>query len=228
MMNPAHRDASASTGQDAAYERLVARHSSPDALVAALEKVIAEARRRAAAQEEAARGRSMVSVVEHDAAAAVAAQLAHRSSRQVSSNGSRRVGEAASAGPHTLPRVTTAGEDGAAVIGAVARPYVKTGRRVSSGYQLAIEALVLTTADARQVGGLLPEHQRICHLCRDFKSVAEVAALLHMTLGVARIVVADLAEAGLVAIHQPGGNDARGGVPDARLIEQVLDGLRKL
>ena len=57
--------------------------------------------------------------------------------------------------------------------------------------------------------GLLPEHQRICHLCREVKSVAEVSALLAMPLGVARILVADLAEAGLVAIHQPGGDESR-------------------
>ena len=35
--------------------------------------------------------------------------------------------------------------------------------------------------------------------------MAEVSALLSMPLGVARILVADLAEAGMVAIHQPGG-----------------------
>ncbi|MFE9253456.1 DUF742 domain-containing protein, partial [Streptomyces sp. NPDC007088] len=94
------------------------------------------------------------------------------------------------------------------------RPYAMTGGRTRPRYQLAIEALVSTTADPMQMSGLLPEHQRICHLCREVKSVAEVSALLTMPLGVARILVADLAEAGLVAIHQPGGDENAGGQPD--------------
>ncbi|MEY6568397.1 DUF742 domain-containing protein, partial [Streptomyces sp. PGLac3x] len=91
------------------------------------------------------------------------------------------------------------------------RPYAMTGGRTRPRYQLAIEALISTTADPAQLQGLLPEHQRICHLCREVKSVAEVSALLSMPLGVARILVADLAEAGLVAIHQPGGDENAGG-----------------
>ncbi|WP_235215414.1 DUF742 domain-containing protein [Phaeacidiphilus oryzae] len=109
------------------------------------------------------------------------------------------------------------------------RPYAMTGGRTKPRYQLAIEALVSTTAHPDRIGGLLPEHQRICDLCMELKSVAEVSALLHMPLGVARILVADLAESGLVAIHQPAaaGADA-GGQPDVTLLERVLSGLRKL
>jgi hypothetical protein len=62
----------------------------------------------------------------------------------------------------------------------------------------------------------------------EVKSVAEVSALLAMPLGVARILVADLAEAGLVAIHQPGHEGEPGGQPDVTLLERVLSGLRKL
>jgi hypothetical protein len=102
-----------------------------------------------------------------------------------------------------------------------------TGGRTRPRYQLAIEALISTTADPAALMGLLPEHQRICHLCREVKSVAEVSALLSMPLGVARILVADLAEAGLVAIHQPGGDETTG-APDVTLLERVLSGLRKL
>ncbi|WP_037572559.1 DUF742 domain-containing protein [Phaeacidiphilus oryzae] len=109
------------------------------------------------------------------------------------------------------------------------RPYAMTGGRTRPRYQLAIEALVSTTSYADRAGGLLPEHQRIVTLCRELKSVAEVSALLSIPLGVARILVADLAEAGLVAIHQPAaaGADA-GGQPDVTLLERVLSGLRKL
>ena len=108
------------------------------------------------------------------------------------------------------------------------RPYAMTGGRTRPRYQLAIEALVSTTADPSQLQGQLPEHQRICRLCFEIKSVAEISALLTIPLGVARILVADLAEAGLVAIHQPGGDEAAGGQPDVTLLERVLSGLRKL
>ncbi|MFE2430811.1 DUF742 domain-containing protein [Streptomyces sp. NPDC059373] len=108
------------------------------------------------------------------------------------------------------------------------RPYAMTGGRTRPRYQLAIEALVSTTAEPAQLRGQLPEHQRICILCREIKSVAEISALLSIPLGVARILVADLAEAGLVAIHQPGGDEASGGQPDVTLLERVLSGLRKL
>ncbi|MVO89981.1 DUF742 domain-containing protein [Streptomyces sp. p1417] len=108
------------------------------------------------------------------------------------------------------------------------RPYAMTGGRTRPRYQLAIEALVHTTAQPHQLQGQLPEHQRICQLCREIKSVAEISALLSIPLGVARILVADLAEAGLVAIHQPGGDETAGGQPDVTLLERVLSGLRKL
>ncbi|MFG3494657.1 DUF742 domain-containing protein [Streptomyces sp. NPDC047928] len=108
------------------------------------------------------------------------------------------------------------------------RPYAMTGGRTRPRYQLAIEALVSTTADPSRLHGQLPEHQRICRLCIEIKSVAEISALLSIPLGVARILVADLAEAGLVAIHQPGGDEAAGGQPDVTLLERVLSGLRKL
>ncbi|MFG3102676.1 DUF742 domain-containing protein [Streptomyces sp. NPDC048182] len=125
----------------------------------------------------------------------------------------RRTPEAAPAGASNNPLV---------------RPYAMTGGRTRPRYQLAIEALVHTTAQPHQMQGQLPEHQRICNLCREIKSVAEISALLSIPLGVARILVADLAEAGLVAIHQPGGDENAGGQPDVTLLERVLSGLRKL
>ncbi|ANZ16088.1 DUF742 domain-containing protein [Streptomyces noursei] len=125
--------------------------------------------------------------------------------------------------PRPEPTAPTGGANNPLV-----RPYAMTGGRTRPRYQLAIEALVSTTADPAKLQGQLPEHQRICHLCREIKSVAEISALLSIPLGVARILVADLAEAGLVAIHQPGGDETAGGQPDVTLLERVLSGLRKL
>ncbi|MFI2368818.1 DUF742 domain-containing protein [Streptomyces sp. NPDC018833] len=126
------------------------------------------------------------------------------------------------------PRTASASGTGTGKHNPLVRPYAMTGGRTRPRYQLAIEALVSTTADPARLQGQLPEHQRICRLCFEIKSVAEISALLTIPLGVARILVADLAEAGLVAIHQPGGDAAAGGQPAVTLLERVLSGLRKL
>ncbi|MFE9429332.1 DUF742 domain-containing protein [Kitasatospora sp. NPDC006697] len=113
--------------------------------------------------------------------------------------------------------------------GPLIRPFAMTGGRTRPRYELALEALVSASVDEARLATLLPEHQRICLLCAtEVKSVAEVSALLSLPLGVARILVADLAEAGLVAIHQPAAGGESGNQPDVTLLERVLSGLRKL
>jgi hypothetical protein len=106
------------------------------------------------------------------------------------------------------------------------RPYAVTGGRTRPRYQLAIEALVSTSGYGQQHStGLIPEYQSICTLCRDLRSVAEIASYLGVPLGVARVLVGDMAEEGLVRVHQPGNEE---GQPSRALLERVLSGLRKL
>ena len=106
------------------------------------------------------------------------------------------------------------------------RPYTVTGGRTEPRYQLEIEAMVAASHyDPRDLSLLSPECQAILQFCRDWQSVAEISAVLHLPLGVARILVADLEVEGLVRVHQP--NHAQGG-PDVKLLERVLSGLRRL
>ena len=106
------------------------------------------------------------------------------------------------------------------------RPYAVTRGRTEPRYQLEIEAMVAAAPyDARDLSLLSPECQAILQLCRDWQSVAEISAVLRMPLGVARILIADMAVEGLVRIHQL--NHAQGG-PDVKLLERVLSGLRRL
>ena len=58
----------------------------------------------------------------------------------------------------------------------------------------------------------------------DLKSVAEIAAMLGVPLGVAEVIVGDLAEYGLVVV-EPTDGDAG---PDIQLLERVLSGLQNL
>ena len=106
------------------------------------------------------------------------------------------------------------------------RPYAVTGGRTEPRYQLEIEAMVVAQYyEARDLSLLTPECQAILEFCRDWRSVAEVSAVLQMPLGVARILIADMGAEGLVRIHQL--DHAQGG-PDVKLLERVLSGLRRL
>lgn len=101
------------------------------------------------------------------------------------------------------------------------RPYVLTSGRTHPAVDLAIEALVSVVPAA--VGELTP-HPDIVELCREPRSVAEVAALRGVPLGVARVLLGDLAAAGAIVVHRT--VDAGG--PDLALMERVLSGLRRL
>ena len=109
---------------------------------------------------------------------------------------------------------------------ALVRPYAVTGGRTKPRYQLQIEAMVAASHyDAHDLSVLSPECQAILGFCRDWRSVAEISAVLRMPLGVARVLIADMAMEGLVRVHQI---DHAQGRPDINLLERVLSGLRKL
>jgi hypothetical protein len=109
---------------------------------------------------------------------------------------------------------------------ALVRPYAVTGGRTKPRYQLQIEAMVAASHyEARDLSVLSPECQAILGFCRDWRSVAEISAVLRMPLGVARVLIADMAVQGLVRVHQM---DHAHGRPDLNLLERVLSGLRKL
>jgi hypothetical protein len=111
-------------------------------------------------------------------------------------------------------------------VGRLVRPYTVTGGRTQPRYQLQIEALVTATVyEPRDLSVLAPECQAILQFCRDWRSVAEISAVLRLPLGVARILIADMGADGLVRIHQR--EDAEGR-PDLNLLERVLSGLRKI
>lgn len=111
--------------------------------------------------------------------------------------------------------------------GSMVRPYTKTGGRTRSDYDLAIEALVSTSERGRSPDAAVrPEHRSICGLCLDTRSVAEVAAHLRLPLGVARVLIGDMAGLGLVLIHQSG--MVVGDRPSIEFMERVLSGLRRL
>ncbi|MDY7104468.1 MAG: DUF742 domain-containing protein [Actinomycetota bacterium] len=106
----------------------------------------------------------------------------------------------------------------------LARPYaVVGGRTTPSQPRLAVEALVTTTEHGTaSVGRLSLEQRDIAVLCREPHSIAEVAAHLDLPYGVVRVLVGDLASAGIVAVTGAAGDDG----PDDHTLEEVLDALR--
>ena len=117
--------------------------------------------------------------------------------------------------------------DDQASTAAAVRPYTWTRGRTKSGFDLAIETLVSTSARGRaQVGTLAVEHRAVAELCEQTRSVAEVAALLSVPLGVARVLLGDMAGLGVVTVHQNA--SSAGNAPDLALMERVLSGLRRL
>lgn len=106
------------------------------------------------------------------------------------------------------------------------RPYAVTRGRTKPSYQLQIETMVSAARyDARDLSVLSPECQSILGYCQDWRSVAEISAVLRLPLGVARVLIGDMAVDGLLRVHQA---DHGHGRPDLSLLERVLSGLRKL
>ncbi|MDQ3715263.1 MAG: DUF742 domain-containing protein [Actinomycetota bacterium] len=109
----------------------------------------------------------------------------------------------------------------------IVRPYARTRGRTRSEYDLPIEALITTiNAGGSDVARMNPEHRPIADLCRQVQSVAEVAARLTLPLGVARVLLGDMARIGLVTVHTTAGDAT--GQPEVALLEKVLSGLRQL
>ena len=118
--------------------------------------------------------------------------------------------------------------------GALVRPYAVTRGRTRPKLDIAIEALVETTVRGRAANGRLgnghgQEQQYISTLCDGrVQSLAEIAARMQLPLGVARVLVADMATDGLVAIYEPTSLEDDNDAVGTELLERVLSGLRRL
>jgi hypothetical protein len=124
-------------------------------------------------------------------------------------------------------RVVEAEQHGSGAGASAVRPYTWTRGRTRSGLELAIETLVSTSRRGREQMDLLQvEHRVVAELCEQTRSVAEVAALMSLPLGVARVLLGDMAGLGVVTVHQTA--SSAGNAPDLALMERVLSGLRRL
>ncbi|QEV20224.1 DUF742 domain-containing protein [Streptomyces alboniger] len=116
------------------------------------------------------------------------------------------------------------------------RPYSLTGGRTRFGHVLLVETFVashpeLEAAEERRelpkgtLSRVMPEMRAIVEICRRMRTVAEIAALLKIPLGVVRVLLSDLADQGKIRVYGTGHGP---GQPDRALLERVLSGLRRL
>lgn len=107
------------------------------------------------------------------------------------------------------------------------RSYVLTGGRTRSGADLPLETMVrVTTLGTSAAPRLALERKRIVNLAGAPLSIAEISAHLSVPLGVARVLVGDMVEEGLLDSHKPAVE--QGERPDVALLERVLNGLQAL
>jgi uncharacterized protein DUF742 len=106
------------------------------------------------------------------------------------------------------------------------RPYLLTsGRAKPVDNSLEIEAQVVTSQlGAASQPALTFERRDIVSLCRNTQSIAEIAAMLGLHIGVARVLVADLAALGYLVVHRPGAKPSQ----DLGMIERVIRGLEAI
>ena len=107
------------------------------------------------------------------------------------------------------------------------RAYAWTRGRTTPQYRLEIETLLSTTDRYREHDEATPtEYHAVAALCHQLTSVAEVAALLRLPLGIAKVLAGDMAANGLLHVHETASID--GESPDLLLMERILSGLRRL
>lgn len=106
------------------------------------------------------------------------------------------------------------------------RPYAWTGGRTRSNHHLELETLVsasdFCTPERLQRG----EHHSIAEICQHPRSIAEVGAMLGVPLGVAKVLLGDMADLGLVTVHETVSDNNSSS--HFLLMERVLSGLRRL
>lgn len=112
------------------------------------------------------------------------------------------------------------------------RPYTMTGGRTGKEMPgIELEALVTATAvGLRNRDQFRWEASRLLDLTRAPVAVVELAARLDVPIGVARVLVGDLATKGAVDVRSPRAPAEEAGTLDsyADLLRKVLDGIKSL
>lgn len=104
---------------------------------------------------------------------------------------------------------------------------VTRGRTHASRSDFAMVAVVQTVSPEPHVDPLHwgPEHREILRLCRRAKVVADLGSDLDLPLSVLHVLLGDLLDNGLIALHEPFTPGER---PSPKILRDVLHGLEAL
>ncbi|MFI6341248.1 DUF742 domain-containing protein [Streptomyces sp. NPDC050535] len=109
--------------------------------------------------------------------------------------------------------------------GRIVRPYTVTRGRTRSGHgDVELITLITTVRPPTRAQRLQPEQDRLLAMCRRPMALVEVAAHLDLPVAVVRILLGDLLDNELISVSSP----PAVGAPDARLLQAVIDGIRRL
>jgi hypothetical protein len=126
--------------------------------------------------------------------------------------------------PFLTGGASTGSADGSASGGPSVRPFLVTSGRTAAAAGIGVETQVMTTERGEDVADTLTfEYRDIVTLCLEPVAVAEIAAQLRLHLGVARVLVTDLQQQGLVTTHAPHVDPT----DDVDLIMRVINALRQ-
>lgn len=111
--------------------------------------------------------------------------------------------------------------------GPLVRPFAVTrGRAGKDLHRLDLLTMVMAVRIGADTTGLDREYREILRLCQhQALSVAELAAHMNLLLAAVKVLVSDLIDAGYLVFRSPRPAAER---PDIKLLQAVLDGVRKL
>lgn len=107
------------------------------------------------------------------------------------------------------------------------RQFALTGGRARSETDLPLEVPISAVSAWQAPGRTLPEYREILERCAYPQTVVDLSSALEVPVGVVRVFVLDLAEAGAVTVHWDGNADI---APhrDVALLEETLRGIGNL
>jgi hypothetical protein len=108
--------------------------------------------------------------------------------------------------------------------GPLVRPYAVTGGRTGVLHDLDLITLVVAVDQDAYARIAEPDHALVLRVCAHPCSVAEVAAHLDQPLGVAKVLISDLIECGLLVCS----SGSQPTAPDLSMMQKVLNGIRNL
>jgi hypothetical protein len=111
--------------------------------------------------------------------------------------------------------------------GPVSRPYTVTGGRTRPRGERYFDLvdIVACAGPPGETAASSPERAQILDLCRTPVTVADIASVTGLPLGVVRVLLGDLVAERLIEVRT---RAPRGRVTDRHLLQQVINGLQAL